>query len=194
MRQAAGCWFETFLETFLLFLKCDFMETNMNSSCSPEPRAFYSHPSNAHTLFDGVMILGGVSLKCTWKKMMHMKLDMTCQSKKRSFSNGESDSLLPWEKPLIWWCVESGKCSFFFQLGRDQVTEAAVTNGLCTSQSHQSQWPIEAHNLTERAQIGPGVLRRRMTDDYSVLRWIYSYSFCAPRSLGPRQENLTSQV
>lgn len=91
--------------------------------------------------------------------------------------------------PIIWCFVENGKCSERpVQLGWDQVTEVAVTNGLCSSRTHQSQWPVEAHILTERAPIRPEILHHKMKDDYSVLCCIYSCSYCPLKNLGPARK------
>lgn len=68
--------------------------------------------------------------------------------------------------PIIWCFIGNGKCSVRpVQLGLDQVTEAAMTNGSYSSHTHQSQQPIEAHVLTERAPIRPEILCHRMKDD-----------------------------
>lgn len=110
--------------------------------------------------------------------------------KRSTNTNGECDSVLPWEIPPSDVLLKMENAVRSVQLGLDQVNEAAMTNGSYSSHAHQSQWPIEAHVLTERAPIRPEILRHRMKDDYSELSCIYPCSFCPQRNLGSARKIL----
>lgn len=107
-------------------------------------------------------------------KLQH---NLSWKNKRGSQTQVESLTL---RKLIIWSFVVNGNCRLRpVHLGWDQVAEVAMTNGLCCSHTHPSQWPTEASLLTERAPIRPEILQRAMKDDYSELCCICSPSFSA---------------
>lgn len=146
-------------------------------------------PSSFYSVFDAVKILGVTKTHthkkqwCSWNGQNRINLQHVVEN---NCTQTESVTVLCREKShhLGWeWKVQAAPSA-----GLKPGDWSGVTNSGCSSRSHQSHRPIEAHILTERAPIRPGVLLHRMKDDYSVLCCIYSCSARPPRNLRPARK------